>query len=63
MDNINTQLTLDSLSDDGAYDLALPATFGLPDLVSSGAIVPLGDYAARHEPPGCRKHVLHSTGD
>ena len=55
VDDINTQLTLDSMSGDSAYDLALPATFGLPDLVSSGAIVPLGDYAARHEPPGSEK--------
>ena len=63
VDDINTQLTLDSMSGDGAYDLALPATFGLPDLVSSGAIVPLGDYAARYEPPGFREDVLFSTGD
>ncbi|ASJ76741.1 extracellular solute-binding protein [Granulosicoccus antarcticus] len=63
VDDINTQLTLDSMSGDGTYDLALPATFGLPDLASSGAILPLDDFAARYEPADFRKDVLFSTGD
>jgi multiple sugar transport system substrate-binding protein len=63
VDNINVQLTLDSLSETGSYDLALPATFGLPDLVSTGAILPLSDYAAKHEPDDFRQGVLYPTGD
>lgn len=63
VDNINVQLTLDTLSDTGSYDLALPATFGLPDLVSTGAIIPLSNYVNKHEPDDFRQSVLYSTGD
>lgn len=63
VDDINVQLTLDTLSGGGDYDLALPATFGLPDLVTSGAIVPLTQYAQRHEPPGFRDDILYQIGD
>ncbi len=63
VDEINTQLTLDSLSGEGDYDLALPATFGLPDLVASKAIVPLTSYADKYEPPGYRDNILYNIGD
>ena len=63
VDDIVLQLTLDALGNTGSYDLALPATFGLPDLVESGAIVPVTQYAARHEPAGFRNNVLYRTGD
>ncbi len=63
VDDMNTRLILDNISDGGDYDLALPATFGLPDLVSSRAIVPLDDYAARYEPEGFRNGVLFDVGD
>lgn len=63
VDEINAQLTLDGLSDTADYDLALPATFGIPDLAASGVIRPLTQYAARHEPEGFRDGVLYSIGD
>ncbi len=63
VDDINTQLALDWMSGRREYDLALPATFGLPDLVSSGAVLPLTELAARHEPAGFRDGILYQIGD
>ncbi len=63
VDDINTELTLQALSGASTYDVALPASFGLPDLASSGAILPLSDYAHAHEPPGFRQRSLYRVGD
>jgi len=63
VDEINTELTLDALSNSRRYDVALPATFGLPDLVESGAIRPISDFAAQYEPAGFRDGILFDTGD
>lgn len=63
LDDINTQLILDSLSNSGDYDLALPATFGIPDLVAAKAIIPISDYAKKYEPAGFRQDILYGTGD
>ena len=63
VDDINTELSLDALRGSGNYDVALPATFGLPDLVDSGAILPLTKYAQRYEPKGFRDGILFGVGD
>jgi multiple sugar transport system substrate-binding protein len=63
VDEINTQLTLDGLGGEADYDLALPATFGIPDLVNNGTIRPLTEYAKQHEPTGFRDDILYSIGD
>lgn len=63
VDDINVQLTLDELGGKGSFDLALPATFGVPDLVTAGAVVPLTGYAQKHEPQGFRESILYQTGD
>jgi multiple sugar transport system substrate-binding protein len=63
VDQINTELMLDSMLGTAKYDIALPATFGLPDLADAGAIRPLDDYAARYEIPGFRADVLYEVGD
>lgn len=63
VDDINTQLTLDTLSGNAAYDLALPATFGIPDLAATGVIRKLTEFAAKYEPAGFRESILYSTGD
>lgn len=63
VDDINAQLFLDHASSTGQYDLALPATFGVPDLVAAGAIVPLSDYAEKYEPGNFRDPVLYNIGD
>jgi len=63
VDDVNARLLLDAMSGQGEHDLALPATFALPDLVSVGAILPLGAFAARHEPTGYRDALLYGIGD
>lgn len=63
VDDINTQLALDAMSGEGNYDLALPATFGLPDLATSGAIIPITEFARKYEPHGFRKGILYDIGD
>ena len=63
VDEINTELTLGALSNQQHYDVALPATFGLPDLVASGTILPLSELARKYEPPGFREGILYDVGD
>ena len=63
VDEMNTELTLDALSNSQKYDVALPATFGLPDLVQAGAIRPITDFAAQYEPSGFRDDILFGVGD
>tara|TARA_R110002049_G_scaffold29972_4_gene102096 strand:+ start:17451 stop:18872 length:1422 start_codon:yes stop_codon:yes gene_type:complete len=63
VDQINSELMLDAMLGRGTFDVALPATFTLPDLVDSGAIRPLDDFALRYEPPDFRDGILYSVGD
>lgn len=63
VDDINAELSLDALTESQKYDVALPATFALPDLVASDAILPITEFAKRYEPEGFRKDILFSVGD
>ncbi|MFD1343167.1 ABC transporter substrate-binding protein [Litorisediminicola beolgyonensis] len=45
LDGITTQMMLDRISGLSDYDFALPATFGLPDLVAARAIQPFAPLA------------------
>lgn len=63
VDDINTQMMIDTLSDTGSFDLALPATFGLPDLIEAGALLNLDDLAARYAPAAFQQDALFSIGD
>lgn len=63
VDDINTHLILDTISGQNTFDVALPATFGIPDLVAADALLPLNDLVARYEPAGFRDGILYSTGD
>ena len=62
-EELNTELYLDALTGTDAYDVALPATFGLPDLVASGAILPISRYVEKYEPPAFRDGIIFGTGD
>ncbi|MFK7941277.1 MAG: ABC transporter substrate-binding protein [Roseovarius sp.] len=62
-EEMNTVLTLDAFSGAQSYDVALPATFGLPDLAVSEAILPLDAFAADHEPLEFRRDILFDIGD
>lgn len=63
VDEINTELYLNALSGSDTYDVALPATFGVPDLVASGAILPISNYVEKYEPSGFRDGIIFGTGD
>ncbi len=63
VDDINTVLLLDRLTGRSRCDVALPATFGIPDLAEAGALQPLDDYARRYEPAGYQADSLYAIGD
>ncbi len=60
---ITQKILLEAVAKSGAFDLALPATFGMPDLVESGILVNLDQYASKYEPEGFQDDALFSTGD
>ena len=63
VDQINAELMLNSVLGEAKYDVALPATFGVADLVAARTIHALDDYAARYEPTGFRDPMLYQEGD
>lgn len=60
---INQKVLLEAVSKTGAFDIALPATFGVPDLVESGILVNLDQYAQKYEPEGFQEDALYAVGD
>lgn len=69
VDDINSAMIINSADDNQAnpgsarYDIALPATFGLHDLVNAKALQPLSQYANRYEPSGYKQAQLYDYGD
>lgn len=62
-DDINSQILLSHMTRKSDFDIALPATFGIPDLAQLGAIRPLDDFAAQYEPKEYQDESLYSVGD
>ncbi|MEQ8651670.1 MAG: extracellular solute-binding protein [Kiloniellales bacterium] len=60
---INQKVLLEAVSKSGAFDIALPATFGIPDLAESGVLVNMDDYALKYEPEGFKDGSLYTIGD
>ena len=60
---ISQKVLLEAVSKSGSFDLALPATFGIPDLAESGILVNLDQYAQKYEPAGYQKDALYTIGD
>jgi multiple sugar transport system substrate-binding protein len=60
---INQKVLLEAVSRSGSFDLALPATFGVPDLAESGIIVNLDEFAIKHEPSDYQADSLFTAGD
>jgi len=56
LDNINAQLMLEAVLPGHEIDVALPATFGIPDLAEAGAILPLDG------PGGAAEHAGGDEG-
>lgn len=63
VDEINVELILRANTQDSSTDVALPATFGLSDLIKANAIAPLDEFAGRHEPEGFSSGYLYRNGD
>lgn len=63
VDDINTKLMLDQMAANEVYDLALPATFGIPELAEAGALVEVDAFAKAYEPDGLRLGSLYTVGD
>ncbi|MEM7565490.1 MAG: hypothetical protein AAF353_21030 [Pseudomonadota bacterium] len=63
VDDINTRMFLDSQMSQGSYDIALPATFGIPDLAEAGAIAPLDEFSSLYEPEAFQQSSLYTIGD
>jgi multiple sugar transport system substrate-binding protein len=63
VDDINTKLMLDQMVGSEGYDLALPATFGIPELAEADAILDMSAFAARYEPEALRQQSLYTIGD
>jgi len=60
---INQKVLLEAVSRSGSFDLALPATFGIPDLAESGILVNLDPLAGKYEPADYNKDMLFSAGN
>lgn len=63
VDDINTRMTIDGLTGDLNFDFALPATFGVPDLISAGVIQPFDPIRDRLAMPAPQDTGLYSVGD
>ncbi len=60
---INQKVLLEAVSKTGSFDIALPATFGIPDLAESGILVNMDQYALKYEPEDFQQDALYSIGD
>ncbi|MGH1485656.1 MAG: extracellular solute-binding protein [Cellvibrionaceae bacterium] len=63
VDDINSTIIFKSAQDQHVFDIALPATFGIPDLVSAGALEPLDTYTKKYEPADYKNYQLYDYGD
>ncbi len=63
VDDINTKMLLGAAQGMSDYDIALPATFGIPDLVEAGALLDISQYAATYEPLVNYSSSLYDLGD
>ena len=63
VDNINAMLALESLTQEHRIDVALPATFGIPDLAEGGAIRPIDAFVAEDAARAQDMLSMYRTGD
>lgn len=63
LDEITEEILLEAEARKGSFDVALPATFGLPDLVESGILTNLDKYAGKYEPVDLQEDSLYTIGD
>ena len=63
LDEINAKILAQTISSKTYFDIALPATFGLPDLIEAGAIRDLDEFVDQYEPLEFRNGMLYPIGD
>ena len=65
LDDLDSEirLNLTKQKNEVSFDLALPATFNIPDLINNEAIVDLSDFALKHEPALLREKMLYTVGN
>lgn len=63
VDDINTRMLLDKRLGKIAWDIALPATFGIPDLAEAGTIYDLSDLKQSLEPTAFCNNQFYQIGD
>lgn len=63
VDDVNSTILLRTQAKQVHYDLALPATFGIPELVEGGCFLPLDELAKAYEPPGYSDTALYHVGN
>ncbi len=63
LDEINAKILAQTISSKTYFDIALPATFGLPDLIEAGAIRDLNEFANQYEPRELKEGMLYPIGD
>src|SRR5258707_12439760 len=60
---INQKVLLEAVSKTGSFDIALPATFGIPDLAESRILVNPHQLSQKNQPAGIQDALLYSAGD
>jgi multiple sugar transport system substrate-binding protein len=63
IDMVSSDLMLDAMVGGGRYDIALPATFALPDLMAAQAIVPMDKWHSRFANFRESRQPLYEIGD
>lgn len=63
VDIINSTIGLNVITDRDAFDIAIPATFGIPDLVEAGALKDLTLFERKYAAESIHSDMLFSTGD
>lgn len=63
VDGVNAKILTDKLIGAQSFDVALPATFGIPDLVEADALAPLDEYEARYDLALRPGESLYPVGD
>ncbi|MFC3121716.1 extracellular solute-binding protein [Agaribacter flavus] len=63
VDDINTRILLDKRLKHISWDVALPATFGIPELAESGAIADVSQLRKQIEPQGFDSNRYYQLGD
>ena len=65
LDNLDSEIRLGLTKKQGeeTFDLALPATFNIPDLINNDAILDLSAFAAKHEPALLGEKMLYTVGN